>query len=87
MAKRTQTTVNLTRNALKIKNRYAPLGLKEILSVGLELFNKLSDTEKIEWISKVVAEDKAAKIVAAADAQAASARRKQNKNPRQTESA
>ena len=54
-----QSTVNLTKNAQEIKDRLSPgLGLKGILSVGLELFDKLSDKEKIERVGLALVGDK-----------------------------
>ena len=57
-SKRT-TTVVLTEKSREIKNRLAPgLGLKGILSVGLELFDKLSDTQKIKRVGIAITTDK-----------------------------
>ena len=57
-SKRT-TTVVLTEKARKIKDVLSPgLGLKGILSVGLELFDKLSDKEKIRRVGVAITADK-----------------------------
>ena len=59
MRKSPPTSVNLTAKASIIKKQYEPLGLKGILSVGLEEFSKLPDTEKISRVQQAIAEDKA----------------------------
>ena len=58
-----RTTVVLTKKAQAIKDHLSPaLGVKGILSVGLEMFDKLSDAEKIRRVSQVISEDIIAKI-------------------------
>jgi len=81
MEKRVPTSVNLTKKAQAIKDKYAPLGLKGILSVGLELFNKLTDTEKINRVGQVLAEDAADEIVSGAEADAAKQKQKRVRKP------
>lgn len=67
-SKRT-TTVVLTKKAQEIKNRLTPaLGLKGILSVGLQLFDQLSDKEKIIRIAQASDEDKELPVVKIATA-------------------
>jgi len=69
-----RTTVNLTLKAQRIKDFYVPgYELKGILSVGLELFDALDDTDKFRRVSYALAEDKASRkkakeIIAAAQA-------------------
>jgi len=54
MPSKKTTTVVLTPHAQEIKDRLAPaLGLKNILSVGLDLFDALSDTEKIRQVAGI----------------------------------
>jgi len=54
MPSKKTTTVVLGDKAQQIKNRLAPVfGLKTILSVGLELFDKLPDNKKIELAAAV----------------------------------
>jgi len=54
MASKEQTTVNLTKDAQRIKYDLAPIyGLKNILSAGLVLFNKLDGNEKQKLISEI----------------------------------
>lgn len=53
MASDKQTTVNLTEKAQVIKEDLAPVfGLKNILSAGLVLFGKLTDSEQKIAINK-----------------------------------
>ena len=61
MKNKKQTTVNLTKEAQIIKEDLAPVyGLKNILSAGLILFNKLSHADQKSLIREVsVNEDKA----------------------------
>lgn len=59
MARKNPTSVVLTKRAQEIKDRLAPaLGLKNILSVGLELFDTLEDKEKIKRAAKAKANEK-----------------------------
>lgn len=63
MPRKDPTSVNLTKKAQEIKDQYADaFGLKNMLSVGLELFNKLTDNEKIKRIAESKANDKTTKI-------------------------
>jgi len=49
-----QTAVNLSKNVQKIKDELAPVyGLKNILSAGLLLFSRLSDTEQKKAVAEV----------------------------------
>lgn len=58
MPSKIRTTVVLTKKAQKIKGQYgAALGLKGVLSVGLELFEGLSDTEKINRVGAAMRGD------------------------------
>ena len=60
-SKRT-TTVVLTEKSRKIKDRLGPgLGLKGILSVGLELFDKLGNAQKIKRVGIAIIADKKSK--------------------------
>jgi len=53
MSSKNPTTVVLTKAAQEVKDRLAPaFGLKHILSVGLQLFDALTDTEKISRVAK-----------------------------------
>lgn len=56
-----QTTVLLTEKAQKIKDANIRLGLKGILSVGLELFDELSPQEKYDRVDKAMKADQQAK--------------------------
>jgi hypothetical protein len=57
--KKQQTTVNLTCKAQTIKDDLAPIfGLKNILSAGLLLFNKLSSDEQKQLIDNAHDENK-----------------------------
>jgi len=52
MGNREQTTVNLTEIAQAIKEDLAPIfGLKNILSAGLLLFSRLSDSNQKKTIA------------------------------------
>ena len=74
MPSRKTTTVVLTQAAREIKNRYAvPMGLKGVLSVGLELFAKLPDSEKIARVRAALEADK---LVSGAESDAAKQRGK-----------
>lgn len=58
MPSKKTTTVVLTKKAQKIKKCLAPaLGLKGILSIGLELFDNLPDNDKITRVTKAIIED------------------------------
>ena len=57
MQKKKQTNVILTRCAQQIKDEWAFLGVREILSVGLELFDALNDVDKMAYVKRVSAED------------------------------
>lgn len=60
MPSKMRTTVILTEKARHIKNRLAPaFGLKGILSVGVELFEKLPDDKKISRVAEAIRSDKA----------------------------
>ena len=60
MPAKKRTTVVLTIRALELKNKHAAVfGMKEILSVGLYLFDALGPAEQIEWITRVSAEEAA----------------------------
>jgi len=59
MATKNQTTVNLTPQARKIRDELSDVfGLKEMLSAGLILFNKLAGDEQIKLIKKIKTDDK-----------------------------
>ncbi len=47
-AKKRKTTVDLTKTAQKVKDEYIHLGLRRILSAGLVLFGKATESEKLE---------------------------------------
>jgi hypothetical protein len=64
MRKNYPTSVILYEHAEAIRRKYVPaFGLKNILSVGLELFDELSDKEKIQRITKVAHIDNTAKKI------------------------
>ena len=53
MATSPQTTVHLTEAAQKVKDALAPIyGLKNILSAGLTIFGKLSDSDQKKTIAE-----------------------------------
>ena len=63
MSQNKQTTVNLLPIAQAVKEDLAPVyGLKNILSAGLFLLNKLSDTEQKELIRQLNGNEYAAAI-------------------------
>lgn len=82
MKNKRQTAINLTAQAQEIKNRVVQaFSLKMLVSAGFYLFDKLSDGEKIDLISRVSADEQAAEIVAAAEADAAKQRQKKGRQP------
>ncbi len=83
MGKKIRTSVVLTAKAEGIlqKHRNA-FGLKKVLSVGLELFDALSDTEQKARVSEAEKEDQlAASLVKAARTHAAKQRKGRARKP------
>jgi len=55
MPKRKTTTVEFTKKGERLKNRYCVVfGLKGVLSVGLELFDGLSDDDKLSRVTRAL---------------------------------
>lgn len=80
------TTVRLAESVRKIKDELSPIyGLKNILSAGLLLFSRLSDTEQKGTIVEVNRADQADRqadeIVSAAEADDAKQKRRRVRKP------
>ena len=80
------TTVVLSKKAQEIKDRLAPaFGLKNILCVGLELFDALPDNEKIKRTAEVnkasAVDQQADELVSAAEADAVKKKQSQRRRP------
>ncbi len=89
MGSRKQTAVNLTESVQRIKDELSPIyGLKNILSAGLLLFSRLSDSEQKRIVAEVnrmaQARRQAEEIVSGAEADAAKQRRKPGRKPAKT---
>ncbi|HUX80328.1 MAG TPA: hypothetical protein VMW10_11400, partial [Alphaproteobacteria bacterium] len=74
MAEPKHTTVVLSKTVQKIKDELSPIyGLKNILSAGLWLFSRLSDTEQkkaVAQVNELALADEADEIVSGAEADA-----------------
>jgi len=81
-----QTTVVLSESVQALKDELAPIyGLKNILSAGLLLFSRLSDTEQKKILGYVhnlaKADQEAAELVSAAEADAAKHKQRRGRKP------
>ncbi len=75
------TTVRLSENTRKIKEELTPIyGLKNILSAGLLLLSRLSDSEQKKMIAEVH-QVEADEIVSSAEADATGQKRKRVRRP------
>lgn len=86
MPSKNTTTVVLNENVQEIKDELSPIyGLKNILSAGLLLFSRLSDTDQKKTVAEVNrmahAEKEAGEIVAAAEADVEGQKRKGRQRP------
>ena len=79
------TTVRLTKTVQKIKDELSPIyGLKNILSAGLWLFSRLSDTEQkkaVAQVNELALADEADEIVSGAEADVAKQKQRQVRKP------
>ena len=80
------TTVVLNESVQEIKDELSPIyGLKNILSAGLLLFSRLSDSEQKKIIAEVnnlaLADRQADEIVSGAEADAAKQRQRRGHKP------
>lgn len=81
MPSKNTTTVVLNKTVQKIKDELAPVfGLKNILSAGLLLFSRLSDSEQKKTIAEVH-QIEADEIVSGAEADVAGQKRKRVRRP------
>lgn len=59
MTRKKSTTIVLSETVQAIKDEHADLyGLKELISAGLVLFDKLPETEQIKLIKKIIKDEK-----------------------------
>ena len=79
------TTVRLTKTVQKIKDELSPIyGLKNILSAGLWLFSRLSDTEQkkaVAQVNELALADEADEIVSGAEADVVKQKRRRVRKP------
>jgi len=80
------TTVRLTESVQRIKMELSPIyGLKNILSAGLLLFSRLSDTEQKKIVAEVnkmvLADQQADEIVSTAEADVVRQKQKGHRRP------